>query len=444
MVNRRIEESNKSIVMEPVSVESSPRQYSPQSQSYFQEAPGAPKASRKPPTCENESMSSMSPCPPRNLNLSFTQAEFDFEFDELEPHTRSVPLPLPLTFSSLLPLSISPVSLGSVSASVSASASASTSSSESLLLPVTTATTSCEIVGECNVCYDKLFQRANHVFTQCGHLFCVKCFIRWTDTSSTCPMCRRVIIEPDNHGDDTAGYHDENWIHTPPPPRADYNGESENDSDNDNDNANANDDDNDDEGGYDYSYLHNAQDAELVADTSFDMQTDPEYGDEQSDLSTMELELIQYNRLVVSCVFLRNRFHETLFSETIWGGMVQYTLIPKVEWLQIWENVPLYTQRAPSQMFEFVIRRNSEIFRHHRPDEVNTFGYIIGATEVASVEFDGRVSFAFDVMVMSPTVPLGNHNIADGIIQTEHLTLTFNDIRRMYYMTSVETRTQIY
>ena len=52
-------------------------------------------------------------------------------------------------------------------------------------------------VGECNVCYDSLPARSNHVFTVCGHLFCVKCLLRWWDTSSSCPMCRAEILIPD-------------------------------------------------------------------------------------------------------------------------------------------------------------------------------------------------------------------------------------------------------
>lgn len=190
---------------------------------------------------------------------------------------------------------------------------------------------------------------------------------------------------------------------------------------------------------YSYSYLHVEEDAELVADTSFQMQTDPEYGDDVSNLTHEELELIQYNRMVISCVFLRNRFNETLFSGTTWGGMVQHTLIPKSEWLQIWENVPLYTQRAPVQMFEFVLRRNASSIGNRRPDEeLNTFGYITSPAAEPAEEDGLQLSFAFDVMVTSPTFPLGSHNISEGRIETELMTIKFEDIRRLYYVTSVE------
>ena len=193
----------------------------------------------------------------------------------------------------------------------------------------------------------------------------------------------------------------------------------------------------DDSTGMSYEYLHMAEDAELVADTSFEMQTDPEHGDYQSRLSVQELDLIQYNRLVVSCVFLKNRFYETLFSTSVWRCMVQHSLIPKAEWLSIWENVPLYTQRAPSQMFEFVIRCNSESLGNNR-EEINVFGYIIRnieITDVVSSSGNVRNAFGFSVMVTSPTIPL----VTDGTIQTVLLHLQFEHIRRMYYMTSVET-----
>ena len=263
-----------------------------------------------------------------------------------------------------------------------------------------------ESIGECSVCYDALPLHANHVLTICSHLFCVKCFIRWccSNSSASCPMCRRPLIAE----------------------------EEEDQEQEDEDNT-----------GMSYEYLHMVDDVQLVADTSFEMQTDPEHGDYRSRLSIQELDLIQYNRSVVSYVFLKNRFYETLFSSSVWGCMVQHSLIPKSEWLNIWENVPLYTQRAPSQMFEFVTRRNSESLGNNR-EEINVFGYIIRPIEITDVEVpvssgNVRNAFGFTVMVTSPTIPLGDHNLNDESIQTVLLDLQFEDIRRMYYMTSVET-----
>ena len=51
-----------------------------------------------------------------------------------------------------------------------------------------------DTVGDCSVCYASLPLRANHVFTSCGHLFCVKCLLTWWLTSPSCPMCRTNLL----------------------------------------------------------------------------------------------------------------------------------------------------------------------------------------------------------------------------------------------------------
>ena len=369
--------------MEPVSVESSPVPVR-----HIHIIPGAPRKSRFHAEYDSESHSdsdsdaeSVEPLPitPRNLIPEFQSGfNFDFEFDE-EQAQQPV-----RTISGSMSMSMSSLTLSGIE----------------------------ESIGECSVCYDALPLHANHVLTVCSHLFCVKCFIRWccSNSSASCPMCRRPLIV-----------------------------EEEEDEQNEQNEQNEEEED----AGMSYEYLHMVEDADLVVDTSFEMQTDPEHGDYQSRLSVQELDLIQYNRLVVSCVFLKNRFYETLFSSSVWGCRVQHSLIPKSEWLSIWENVPLYTQRAPSQMFEFVIRRNSESLGNN-PEEINVFGYIIRPIEITDVVVTRsgslRNAFGFSVMVTSPTIPLGDHNLTDGrTIQTVLLHLQFEDIRRMYYMTSVET-----
>ena len=53
----------------------------------------------------------------------------------------------------------------------------------------------CCSVGECSVCYMKLPLRSNHIFTMCGHLFCVRCLLKWWDTATTCPICRAELFK---------------------------------------------------------------------------------------------------------------------------------------------------------------------------------------------------------------------------------------------------------
>lgn len=387
--------------MQPVSVESSPV---PARHIHIGlPVPGAPRKTRFPPEYDSGSdagsdsdTDSVEPRPitPRNLNLlSAFQSGFNFDLDfddqSRAQHVRTIS-------GSMSSLTLSPIS---------------NSNSTSKSVPRATAVADEESIGECSVCYDALPLHANHVLTVCSHLFCVKCFIRWccSNLSASCPMCRSPLISKEEEEE------------------AD---EEEADEAEDEDST-----------GMSYEYLHMIEDIDLVADTSFEMQTDPDHGDYQSRMSLQELDLIQYNRLVVSCVFLKNRFYETLFSTSVWRCMVQHSLIPKAEWLSIWENVPLYTQRAPSQMFEFVIRCNSESLGNNR-EEINVFGYIIRnieITDVVSSSGSVRNAFGFSVMVTSPTIPLGYHNLTDGTIQTVLLHLQFEHIRRMYYMTSVET-----
>ena len=58
-----------------------------------------------------------------------------------------------------------------------------------------------DTVGDCSVCYASLPLRANHVFTSCGHLFCVKCLLTWWLTSPSCPMCRTNLLIHDAAAD---------------------------------------------------------------------------------------------------------------------------------------------------------------------------------------------------------------------------------------------------
>jgi hypothetical protein len=86
---------------------------------------------------------------------------------------------IPLNTSDLSPVSFASASVASVAAASSS-------------------------VGDCSVCYNVLPARSNHVFTLCGHLFCVRCVLKWWDTNSTCPICRAELFETVVDNDDVS------------------------------------------------------------------------------------------------------------------------------------------------------------------------------------------------------------------------------------------------
>jgi len=70
-----------------------------------------------------------------------------------------------------------------------------------------TDTTDRDFIGNCSVCYTKLSLKTGHIITECIHLFCVKCLLKWHNQSTTCPICRRNLYEIDE--DDVLYEHDD-------------------------------------------------------------------------------------------------------------------------------------------------------------------------------------------------------------------------------------------
>ncbi len=68
-------------------------------------------------------------------------------------------------------------------------------STERILVCDDDCSSACCSVGECGVCYMNLPLRSNHIFTMCGHLYCVRCFLKWWDTATTCPICRAELFQ---------------------------------------------------------------------------------------------------------------------------------------------------------------------------------------------------------------------------------------------------------
>jgi len=53
------------------------------------------------------------------------------------------------------------------------------------------------IVGDCNICYNSLDGDCNYALTQCKHLFCLSCLLKWykINPNANCPMCRQKFYD---------------------------------------------------------------------------------------------------------------------------------------------------------------------------------------------------------------------------------------------------------
>jgi len=316
-------------------------------------------------------------------------------------------------------------------------------------------------VGDCNVCYDSLPARSNHIFTLCGHLFCVKCLLRWWDTAITCPICRANILEVDADADadadaavaaggtvsavrDIGGWEIE---------------ASASDSESDSDNDFVGDDNvgggvggggggGVGGGGVNLGLPITSFNRYLRIDSSVEWSaaagvTHPEYDDEAVQLSQVECDNIRWSREIAMNLFTRARFIETLFSNIDFsgnGGMV-HEFIPKQQWIEIGHD-----QMGPHLMFEFVMRGTAS---YNAPMETNFFGYISSIVVVriaadvprrhyhdADDDWENSHEYAFIVHVFSPVAPYGRYDLDDDTFETAELLFRFSDIRRMYSMSA--------
>ena len=49
---------------------------------------------------------------------------------------------------------------------------------------------------DCSICMENIENNVNNARTECGHDFHVQCLIKWTRTTPNCPICRKLLIEP--------------------------------------------------------------------------------------------------------------------------------------------------------------------------------------------------------------------------------------------------------
>lgn len=275
-----------------------------------------------------------------------------------------------------------------------------------------------ESIGDCGVCYSQLPLRANHVFTLCGHLFCVCCLLKWWDTATTCPICRAELFyaEDEEAAADAAADAD------------DMNGIIANDDDDDDDDEGNEIDENgneviisNNEGRWMRREFWNHRVDHLIDTDDEDQQANvgvgggvggggdagvvvasalrpvvsgdnritrinqylhqdlhlgwssytTSYLDDSTleQISRQEIQGLRENRDIAMTLFARMRFRETLFEPNrqfmgrVWDGM----FVHKNEWTSI--NPRSYD----TVMYEFVIRHDSEISPLF---EVNIFGFI--------------------------------------------------------------------
>lgn len=330
-------------------------------------------------------------------------------------------------------------------------------------------------VGECNVCYESLPVRSNHVFTVCGHLFCVKCLLKWWDTASSCPVCRCEILKLDARDavaeaiDSSDDDDDDDIERAMDAVRREWNSGSfarvlsgvidEYQQEQE-------------EQGEQEEQQHVLQsfrpssaipliDRYLYTDegiewSSLSGHTNPDRDDTlvQLQLTQSECTNLRLNRELASILWARMRFNDTLLSNIEFTGETFHTFI----WKQHWSRMSNF-DIGQHRMFEFVMRRTASCNAPSQR-ETNFFGYISGIVIIEVVNplvvvvpvanaddehrlWENRHEYAFVVHVFCPctSTPFGSYNIDEGAFETVELIFRFSDIRRMYRIMTCEIST---
>jgi len=349
--------------------------------------------------------------------------------------------------------SLSPVSFGSLSSS-----------------SVVKHTEQTEYIGECGVCYLQLPLRANHVFTLCGHLFCLRCLLKWWDNSTTCPLCRAELFtdddtDADHHSAEQAEEAEQAeqaeeaeeaeeaeaeriWMR-----REFWNGRVDHFVDSDGEEHYNN------NGGMPplptfgvtqiNRYLH--QDTHLDWTRNGSIHLDDTL---LQHVNEVEIQGLQENRFIAMNLFARSIFCETLFDSSsmgFLGSVSEGEFVPKNDWVFIVHENRHLSQRMI--MYEFVIRRGSVLSPLF---EVNLFGFI---KDVAIQQINGMMNhndhdgntydfeweenpeYVFIADVFTPSDfyidanalrSYGGYNMEEGTITTQELAIPFSQVRRLY------------
>ena len=337
-------------------------------------------------------------------------------------------------------------------------------------------------IGDCGVCYRSLPSRSNHIFTLCGHLFCVRCLLKWWDTNTTCPLCRTELFEEDEEEEEPVAVAEVEAprIEDPEPSSSETTEEDDTEIQESMITGST---------PFIRQYLHtgrfferspppplwpdNGSDRSEVAVDNIANFDDTRYCiSELYALSFDEKAQLRENRQIALNLFGRMVFREMLLSMMVeFRGDVHYdgnSAIPKDQWSSLfYYQSPVYLDTVNIVMYEIVIQRNCFI----NPDnEINVFGSIKEIRIVSTRRMNRRASddadadeddededdaddedwenrheYAFIADVFSPSnyyvrsddgflhsTPCGSYDMAEGTFSPVEMIIPFSNIRRLY------------
>jgi len=240
-----------------------------------------------------------------------------------------------------------------------------------------------DFIGNCSVCYTGLSSKTGHIITECIHLFCVKCLLKWYNQSPTCPMCRQNLYESD---DDNFYEHD------------DYT------------------DDSGDDGRFDtiddylvdevnWSGIAEEDDRQLVSSDN--------YIQDVSDMRTNNINFTRYNTYI-----------SNMLSENQFNGEIAQIFIQRNDY-----NVNI--QFGNQYYYEIVVK--------NQPNDIHIFGHII-EKQLYNVQrgfypdtdmIRNRLERGFQIYEIDPLNDV-NEQFNETHINKQIKVIMFSDIRRMY------------
>ena len=299
---------------------------------------------------------------------------------------------------------------------------------------------SCSI-GECGVCYANLPLRKNHVFTLCGHLYCLRCLLKWWDTSSTCPICRAELFDVGpGPGAGAVGLQS-----------SDADTDSDTDADTDADTSSVQDPDTT----LMEQYLQ--QDPSAMWSILRLGNTDMIFDDLVIPLSQYELTELRSNREIATSLLARTN---ELFTGRAAAAVVHRHILQE-NWVEYFthDNPRMLSDSDNNEiMYEFVIRKQTEISPLY---ETSLFGTIQDITIVLVEDAQGRDSDVYDwenlheyafvahvftatpIRIYEPIINggdnhssslrrYGDYDMNDGTVRPTRVLIRFSQIRRLY------------